>query len=47
VARVLVERTLLVHELVWVGAGSPRHMAGLAPVDLLRVASAAPADLTA
>jgi prolyl-tRNA editing enzyme YbaK/EbsC (Cys-tRNA(Pro) deacylase) len=46
VERVIVERTLLAHELVWIGAGSPRHLAGLAPVDLLRIAGAAPADLS-
>ena len=33
------------HELVWVGAGTSRHMAGLAPLDLVRVAKAEPADL--
>lgn len=47
VARVLLERELLGHELVWIGAGSPRHMAALEPVDLLRVARAESADLTA
>jgi prolyl-tRNA editing enzyme YbaK/EbsC (Cys-tRNA(Pro) deacylase) len=45
VVRVLLERMLLAHEIVWVGAGSPRHLAGLAPVELLRVANAAPVDL--
>jgi prolyl-tRNA editing enzyme YbaK/EbsC (Cys-tRNA(Pro) deacylase) len=47
VVRVLLERTLLAHEIVWVGAGSPRHVAGLAPADLMRVANASLADLTA
>jgi prolyl-tRNA editing enzyme YbaK/EbsC (Cys-tRNA(Pro) deacylase) len=37
VDRVLVDRLLLAHPLVWVGAGSERHMAGLAPVELLRL----------
>jgi prolyl-tRNA editing enzyme YbaK/EbsC (Cys-tRNA(Pro) deacylase) len=36
----------LVHDLVWVGAGSERHMAGLSPSDLLRLTGAATADLT-
>jgi prolyl-tRNA editing enzyme YbaK/EbsC (Cys-tRNA(Pro) deacylase) len=45
VSRVLLERRLLLHPLVWVGAGSPRHMAGLSPLDLLRVARAEPADV--
>lgn len=44
VERVLMERTLLVHELVWVGAGSPRHMASLAPTELVRLARASPMD---
>ena len=45
VVRVLLERMLLGQEILWVGAGSPRHLAGLAPADLLRVAVATPADL--
>jgi Cys-tRNA(Pro) deacylase len=45
VQRVLVDRSLLVHELVWVGAGSPRHMAAIAPPDLARLAQAEAADL--
>jgi prolyl-tRNA editing enzyme YbaK/EbsC (Cys-tRNA(Pro) deacylase) len=45
VSRVLLERELLRHELVWVGAGSPNHMAGLSPVDLVRVTQAEVADL--
>jgi prolyl-tRNA editing enzyme YbaK/EbsC (Cys-tRNA(Pro) deacylase) len=42
---VLIERLLLSHELVWFGAGSPRHMAALAPTDLVRLAKARAADL--
>jgi prolyl-tRNA editing enzyme YbaK/EbsC (Cys-tRNA(Pro) deacylase) len=45
VARVLMDRSLLEHELVWVGAGSPNHMAGIAPQDLVRVARAEIRDL--
>ena len=44
-AAVLVAQELLVHELVWVGAGSPRHMAALPPSELVRLARARPADL--
>ena len=44
VHRVLIDRALLAHERVWVGAGSPRHMAGLAPADLVRLARAHPMD---
>jgi prolyl-tRNA editing enzyme YbaK/EbsC (Cys-tRNA(Pro) deacylase) len=46
VARVLMDRSLLRHELVWIGAGSDRHMAGLAPQDLARLAKAEIGDLT-
>jgi prolyl-tRNA editing enzyme YbaK/EbsC (Cys-tRNA(Pro) deacylase) len=42
--RVFVDRTLLVHETVWIGAGSPRHVAGLAPTELVRLARARPMD---
>jgi prolyl-tRNA editing enzyme YbaK/EbsC (Cys-tRNA(Pro) deacylase) len=45
VDRVLVDRTLLAHEVVWIGAGSPKHIAALAPTELTRLARAAPADL--
>ena len=45
VTRVLLERELLLQEVVWVGAGSTRHMAGLAPMDLLRLAGGMPVDL--
>jgi prolyl-tRNA editing enzyme YbaK/EbsC (Cys-tRNA(Pro) deacylase) len=45
-ARVLVDRPLLEHELVWAGAGSPRHMVALAPPDLLRLTGAEPAELS-
>jgi Cys-tRNA(Pro) deacylase len=44
VERVLVDRQVLVHERVWIGAGSPRHMAMVAPVDLVRLAKAEPMD---
>jgi Cys-tRNA(Pro) deacylase len=44
VERVLVDRQILVHDRVWIGAGSPRHMATLAPGDLVRLAKAEPMD---
>jgi Cys-tRNA(Pro)/Cys-tRNA(Cys) deacylase len=44
VERVLVDRQVLVHERVWIGAGSPKHMAMLAPADLVRLAKAEPMD---
>jgi prolyl-tRNA editing enzyme YbaK/EbsC (Cys-tRNA(Pro) deacylase) len=46
VSQVLMARELLVHDRVWIGAGSERHMAGLAPADLLRLAQAQTADLS-
>ena len=45
VDRVLVDRTLLAHDVVWFGAGSPNHVAALAPAELARVAQATAADL--
>jgi Cys-tRNA(Pro) deacylase len=45
VARVLLERELLRHALVWAGAGSSRHMVGLSPVDLARLTQAEIVDL--
>jgi Cys-tRNA(Pro) deacylase len=45
VERVLAERTLLAQPLVWVGAGSGRHMAALAPSELVRLARAEPVDV--
>ena len=44
VLSVLLDTSLLAHEIVWVGAGSPRHMAGLAPPDLARLARARAMD---
>jgi Cys-tRNA(Pro) deacylase len=44
IERVLMERTLLVHDVVWIGAGSPSHMAGLPPAELIRLAKAEAID---
>jgi prolyl-tRNA editing enzyme YbaK/EbsC (Cys-tRNA(Pro) deacylase) len=44
VEQVLIDRTLLAHDLVWIGAGSPAHMAGLRPAELVRLARARPMD---
>lgn len=43
---VLIDRSLMAHEVVWIGAGSSRHMAALAPADLVRLARARPVDAT-
>ena len=44
VDRVFVDRSLLWHDRVWIGAGSTRHMASLSPADLVRLARAEPLD---
>ncbi|MGH3023999.1 MAG: aminoacyl-tRNA deacylase, partial [Gaiellaceae bacterium] len=41
---VLIDRSLLAYEVVWIGAGSGRHMAAVAPSDLVRLARARPID---
>jgi Cys-tRNA(Pro) deacylase len=41
---VLLDRSLLVHEAVWVGAGSDNHMARLVPAELLRLTRARQMD---
>jgi prolyl-tRNA editing enzyme YbaK/EbsC (Cys-tRNA(Pro) deacylase) len=45
VSRVLMERLLLSHDEVWVGAGSRTHLAVLAPRDLLALSRAQAADV--
>jgi prolyl-tRNA editing enzyme YbaK/EbsC (Cys-tRNA(Pro) deacylase) len=45
VETVLLERTLLRHSVVWAGAGSPRHLVSLAPVELGRLTRARPMDV--
>jgi len=42
---VFVERTLLSQPLLWVGAGSERHMAAVSPTELLRLSRARPMDV--
>ena len=44
---VLIDSTLLAHESVWVGAGSPKHMARLRPGELLRLSRARQMDAVA
>ena len=44
---VLIERTLLGLDRVWVGGGSTRHMVGLTPTELVRLSRAAPLDIVA
>jgi len=47
VDRVLIDRRLLLVEAVWVGAGSPAHMACLSPAELMRLSGAEQLDLAA
>jgi prolyl-tRNA editing enzyme YbaK/EbsC (Cys-tRNA(Pro) deacylase) len=44
VRSVFIDRSLLQHRLVWIGAGSTRHMAALMPSELMRLAHARPMD---
>jgi prolyl-tRNA editing enzyme YbaK/EbsC (Cys-tRNA(Pro) deacylase) len=44
---VLMEKELFRHHLVWAGAGSPRHIVGISPGELARVAQARPMDVVA
>jgi prolyl-tRNA editing enzyme YbaK/EbsC (Cys-tRNA(Pro) deacylase) len=46
ISQVLMAGELLAHDLVWIGAGSERHMAGLSPVDLAQLTQARTADLS-
>lgn len=43
-AATLLDRSLLVHDEVWVGGGSATHMARLRPSELLRLSRARPMD---
>ncbi len=44
VDQVFIDQTLLAHELVWIGAGSPVHRAALSPAELVRLSRARPLD---
>jgi Cys-tRNA(Pro) deacylase len=45
VERVLIERSLVGDGLLWVGAGSTRHMVGLPATELIRVSRGEPVDV--
>lgn len=45
IERIVLERTLLAQETVWVGAGSDRHLAALAPAELARLTRARVEDV--
>jgi Cys-tRNA(Pro) deacylase len=44
VSRTLMDRSLLQHEIVWIGAGTERHMACLPPAELGRLTRATALD---
>jgi Cys-tRNA(Pro) deacylase len=44
--KVLLERELLRHATVWVGAGSTNHLVGLSPLDIARITRAEVTDLS-
>jgi len=45
VVRVLMDPSLLQHEVVWIGAGSDEHLASISPGELQRLTRATPVDL--
>lgn len=44
---VLIDREFFRHPLVWAGAGSPKHVLGMAPSELARLSRARPLDVSA
>ena len=46
VTQTLIDPALLQWPIVWIGAGTSRHMASLPPADLQRLAGAAPKEIT-
>ena len=44
VQHVFVDRALLTQPELWIGSGSPRHLAAIRPADLVRVARAVAVD---
>ena len=45
VETVLIDSSLVGGDVLWVGAGTSRHMAGVPATELVRVARAQPADV--
>jgi Cys-tRNA(Pro) deacylase len=43
--RILIDRALLTQPVVWIGAGSPRHVAALKPADLIKLTHAEAVDV--
>ena len=47
VTQTLMDRSFFVHDVLWIGAGSPAHMASIAPAELLRLSGARTVDVAA
>jgi prolyl-tRNA editing enzyme YbaK/EbsC (Cys-tRNA(Pro) deacylase) len=45
IERILIDRALVTQPLLWIGAGSPTHLAVLATADLLKLTRATPMDV--
>jgi prolyl-tRNA editing enzyme YbaK/EbsC (Cys-tRNA(Pro) deacylase) len=45
VTRTLIDQELLSYAVVWIGAGSTKHVAALPPIDLQRLSGAIPWDI--
>ena len=47
VSQTLIDSSFFTHGVVWIGAGTPHHMASLPPLELARLAEARTVDLAA
>ena len=47
VSQTLIDSSFFTHGVVWIGAGTPHHMASLPPLELARLADARTVDLGA
>jgi Cys-tRNA(Pro) deacylase len=47
VSQTLIDSSFFAHGIVWIGAGTPQHMASLPPLELARLAGARTVDLAA
>ena len=45
VTQTLMDRSFFGHDVLWIGAGSTRHMASIAPAELLRLSGARAVDI--
>jgi prolyl-tRNA editing enzyme YbaK/EbsC (Cys-tRNA(Pro) deacylase) len=45
VTQILMDRGLFRHDVVWIGAGSPSHLASIGPAELRRLAGARSLDI--